>query len=911
MITPVNAVNDIEPNPFAEDADAATNNFADRFISRPVNGFKLPESLRHEFATAKSAAEGKNAVKGKADDIESLRHSIDVDRKRLCDALGMKADGKRYFCPRCQADGEIHETGDLSIEAGFTCFRCHWKGNGFSLVQEVRNCDIHEARAFVREVYGMDTKTPQKRAEDAPKTKTVHRTLKDAARAAAWGAQQNKGIGYAVTRTDIYRNAAGVEVAAVLRLDAAGGKAKEYRPLNRSGTGWSIGDPSGAWPLFRLPEIVATSGPVVVCEGEKAASAGAGIGLNCTTSAHGAGSSTKTDWTPLMGRDIVILPDNDDAGRGYAEAVSELSRNAGASSIKIVNLPGLPHNGDLVEFIANGGTAADVMRLANETPTMEFVADDKMTPTPEGKTDPIAAAAAGTPYEMTDLGNAERLIAWFGDVIRWDVPRKVWRLWDGRRWKADTALKVLQYSAASARRIRKEAGEAPSNNGQADLAGELWKHALRSESREKLSACVEVAKSLSGIAVDASAWDRDPMRFNCKNGTIDLHTGELKPHDKTDLITRLSPIAYDASAKCDRWETFLRESTGGNIGLIDFLHRATGYTLTGKTIEEVLFLIFGVTASGKTTFLETLKFIMGEYATTIDPAMLCKSKYGGSTGGNATPELARLDGVRLAGGSEMEQGRELAEAVVKNITGGETITARHLYADIFQFVPQFKLWLALNHCPKASADDGAIWRRMLRINFDKSVPAEKRDKTLKPYLQNEGAQGVLAWAVQGCIKWQAEGLGVPACVQESTEAYKAESDPLANFFEDCVQLESWAWTSNSDIHTAYKEHCDDNGVKFPVSNKRISEHLQGLGCKPDKRGGARGWEGVLIKPDWPLDTVDRLDSIPESFSHVAQLEKGLGVSVQSVQSVQEPELLQENIGLEEDENAELYPIVRR
>ena len=333
-------------------------------------------------------------------DLSALRSAIDGDRRRLCDALGLKADGNRYFCPRCQNDGAQHADGDFSVEAGFRCHKCGLSVDGFGLVQEVNRCGFVDALKIVREVYSMPDDMPRNRAVAAPKPKTVHRTLEDAGRAVAWAVSKEKAVEYVVTRRDLYRDAQGVEVAAVLRLDAANGSAKEYRPCHRNGDGWSIGDPSGLWPLFKLPEIVASTGLVFICEGEKAASAGATIGLTCTASAHGAKSPTKTCWGPLQGRDVVVLPDNDAAGREYAEAVAQLCFDAGVKSFKIVGLPGLPPKGDLVEYIEMGGTMGDVLRMADESPLwsppqpVERVAVEPTRPEPTGATGGVEAIRA-------------------------------------------------------------------------------------------------------------------------------------------------------------------------------------------------------------------------------------------------------------------------------------------------------------------------------------------------------------------------------------------------------------------------------------------------------------------------------------------------------------------------------------
>lgn len=341
------------------------------------------------------------------DNLSALRSAVDADRRRLCDALGLKADGSRYFCPKCQSDGAAHKTGDFSIEAGFRCHKCGYSADGFGLVQEVKRCGFPEALAFVREVYGVAAPMPAKCAERGAGGMTLHKTPDDAAKACAWGVSKRAGKDWQATRQDMYRTAEGVEIGLVIRLepadgelDAEGKKVKTFRPYHKEMNGWESGDPSGLWPLFKLPEIVASTGLVFICEGEKAASAGATIGLTCTASAHGAKSPTKTCWGPLQGRDVVVLPDNDAAGREYAEAVAQLCFDAGVKSFKIVGLPGLPPKGDLVEFIGAGGTADDVRRLVEAsrpwTPPapVERVAVEPTKPEPTGATGGVEAIRA-------------------------------------------------------------------------------------------------------------------------------------------------------------------------------------------------------------------------------------------------------------------------------------------------------------------------------------------------------------------------------------------------------------------------------------------------------------------------------------------------------------------------------------
>lgn len=840
--------------------------------------------------------------------LDLLRNAIDGDRARLVESLGLRRDGAggRFFCPFCQADGKQHSDGDLSVEAGFRCHKCGWSGDGISLIRSVRGCDFPAAVEYARGIYGVAAAEGPALKTDAAagrKQSKIHPSMDEAARAVCWSIGQKSGTDWSETRRDIYRNAEGDAVAAVLRFDRADGATnpdgkplKEYRPIHAVDGGWRAGDPPGRWPLFNLPELVAADAaetPVHIVEGEKAALAGASIGLLCTTSAHGAKSPSKTDWSALRNRVVVVHPDNDAAGIEYAEAVAGFVHDAGALSVKIVPLPGLPVKGDMADFIANRpATAPESIRakieaLVEESPLWV------LKPEPEramAGAVPIEEAKAGRPFACTDLGNAERMVAYYGNQIRWDTARKCWRVWDGRRWAVDSALRVNALAADTARNIRHEAAAAPTG-GSRDMGSALFAWGVKSESRDRLAAMLEVLKSRPGIAVAADALDADPMMLNVLNGTIDLRTGALRPHNRDDLITKLVPVDYRPGLRDERWERFLDSSTKSDAGLIAFMQIAAGYTLTGDTSEEKLFIIYGGENTGKTTFLESMRGVTGEYARTIQTDLLTKTK-DARGGGAASPELAGLAGARLAVGSEMEQGREMAEALAKNLTGGEQITARHLYAELFDFTPQFKIWLAVNHCPKVSADDGAIWRRILRIGFDHTVPPEQRDKTLKPYLRNPagGAPAVLAWAVDGCLRWQREGLAVPEAVKKSTAAYRDESDPLATFFEDCLWFHPQSWTSWSDIWSIYSEHAAEMGVaeKWRISPKRLQERLRMRDCVSQRRNHVRGWAGLEIKTDWNDaggDGWGRCDSIPKTFSSDSLYRKTFGNGVPTVPTV--------------------------
>lgn len=284
------------------------------------------------------------------DDLTILRSEIDADRRRLVDALGLKKQGNRYFCHACQCDGRPHCTADLSIEAGFKCHKCGWSGDGLSLAMAVQRCDFPAALAFVRSVYGVPAASPPCAA--VPKRGKLHPLIDDAASAAHCTVNQRAEAPHVEAGRWFYHDAQGAQVACVLRFNREDGDGKTFRPVHRDGTGWRIGDPPGLWPLYNLPAILSSSAQVFIVGGEKCAEAAGSIGLVCTTSAHGAKSPSKTDWSPLAGRVVCILPDCDDAGQAYALAVTRiLSALSPPARLRTVRLPDLTSKCDIFNFI--------------------------------------------------------------------------------------------------------------------------------------------------------------------------------------------------------------------------------------------------------------------------------------------------------------------------------------------------------------------------------------------------------------------------------------------------------------------------------------------------------------------------------------------------------------------------------
>lgn len=468
-------------------------------------------------------------------------------------------------------------------------------------------------------------------------------------------------------------------------------------------------------------------------------------------------------------------------------------------------------------------------------------------------------------YPMTDLGNAERLVYRHGDDIRYCNSQKTWFIWDGCRWKADDTAEIMRRAKHTVRKMLLEAEQIQDS----DDREKAMKWILQSESEFRLKAMVNLAGSEEGIASTVDDFDQSHWLLNVKNGTIDLRTGNLLDHDRNNMMTKLAPVEWQGlSAKLPLWEQFLDDATDGDKDLQTFLQRAVGYSLTGDASEEVLFFVHGPGAAGKSTFMEAIRGVLSDYSNTADFETFIKRN---GTGGPRN-DIARLAGSRLVASVEVDEGKALAEGLIKSITGGEKVSARFLYKEAFEFLPTFKLWLVANDTPDVKSSDAAMWRRILRVPFDHVVPKSKRDPKLKAQLRDPdvAGPGILAWAVQGCLDWQKNGLQIPTAVTRATEEYRAEMNPLSEFVTDCGRIDPISWEPVSNIRSAFGEWREVNGGEY-LSDRKLASSLRELGCEPEQRQllgkKTRGWKGICLLPDRNVGVgqtggQDRKDGMP-------------------------------------------------
>jgi putative DNA primase/helicase len=460
-------------------------------------------------------------------------------------------------------------------------------------------------------------------------------------------------------------------------------------------------------------------------------------------------------------------------------------------------------------------------------------------------------------YTRSDLGNAERFVDMFGDRVRWCPARKAWLLYDRRRWAWDERGHVVKLAHQAVRTIHKDAVV------EADPAKqrEIVKFAIASQNEGRISGMLSQAKPYLAVSMDE--LDRDPWALNCMNGTFDLRAGRLRPHNPADLITRLAPVEYDSAAECPRFKRFLQE-TLGDAGVISFVKRYSGYTLTGITRERLLAILYGFGKNGKTTLVELLRDVMGDYATNTDTETLLMRKYQGV--GN---DVAALNGARFVSAAEVEQGRRLAESKVKQLTGRDTVTARFLFGEPFNFTPEFKLWLSTNNKPVIQGTDDAIWDRIRLIPFTQRFDGSRQDPKLPEKLRGELA-GVLAWMVEGCLEWQEHGLGEPKTVRDATNQYRNEMDTLAAFLdEECVVAASCRVLAER-LYQSYAMWCDKSG-EHKQPKKAFVARLEERGFKRRREtaGVNKGryiWLGIGFRggDEPPEDGEDGSPSEPKN-----------------------------------------------
>jgi P4 family phage/plasmid primase-like protien len=449
------------------------------------------------------------------------------------------------------------------------------------------------------------------------------------------------------------------------------------------------------------------------------------------------------------------------------------------------------------------------------------------------------------PYLGNDVTNAELLVRWFGQDMRW-CHGLGWLRWDGRRWAPDHTNGTW----VAKKMVRKLFAEASAQT-DGDRAKQITAIAIRIGFDGGIYGALKLA--IPDLLIEATQLDADPWIINTQNGTFDYRTKQLRPHCREDLITRLAGGAYRPGVRHTTWDGFLTTATAGKAGLLQFLPRAAGYSSTGSTREDAVFVCHGPGGSGKTSFVGALHAALGDYASNIPIDELVGRRVGGSGHHEA---IASLAGKRLVTAVEASEDDRLREGLFKTITGGDPLRVSLKGKPSFDFTPVFKLWMATNEVPHMRADDSGLRRRIHKLPFDN--PPKQADTKLKDRLKADQKirDAVLTWMIEGGLDWLRQGLAPPACVVDATTAMWASLDQLAQFFEDRLIFgqEADFKLPAKDLQETYDGWSEDEGIpqKYRVSAKRRAARLRAKGCSEDRdTEGIRGrfWWGVRLRTD--------------------------------------------------------------
>lgn len=436
-------------------------------------------------------------------------------------------------------------------------------------------------------------------------------------------------------------------------------------------------------------------------------------------------------------------------------------------------------------------------------------------------------------YSFDDTGNAQRFVDLFGDKVRYCYTDKRWLWYDGRKWCTDMtgAVKRLADKAVACMAAEAKVYAQLDADEGTDMAKAFEKHMKSCRSNKSKNAML--SEVMHHVPVLPAQMDRFKTVLNTPGGVIDLRSGGISPHDPMTYLTKMTAVEYSENADCPRWLAFLDDIFRGDKDLIRYVQKAVGYSLTGSTTEQCAFFLYGTGRNGKSTFIDIIRDIFGDYAANIQPeTIMVRSNQ--STAINS--DIARLKGARLVTSVEPNEGVRINEGLLKQLTGDDTVTARKLYGDEFEFKPEFKLWMATNHKPVIRGTDTGIWRRIHMIPFTVQIPEEKIDRRLKYKLSAE-LTGIFRWAVEGCLLWQKEGLKMPRAVLEEVREYRREMDVISAFVEDKCTVGKGLSVKSSQLFAAYLNWAEQNN-EYRMSSTKFGMELAKRFEKVKTRSGA-------------------------------------------------------------------------
>jgi putative DNA primase/helicase len=441
----------------------------------------------------------------------------------------------------------------------------------------------------------------------------------------------------------------------------------------------------------------------------------------------------------------------------------------------------------------------------------------------------------------TDAGNADALALLFGGRLR-SVHGLKWHVWNGNYWKPDTdgyAIQLVRQLALKRQAVIRDHSNVMTKEMKENLAS-----ACGLENSVKAASCLKMAEGASTFSTSLDAINNYPMLLACPNGTVDLEVGKLYPADSSRMITNCTGVNFNPDAKSPLWKTFLEDIFITKIHTPDYqfirwLQKVLGYTLTDNIGERSMYICFGEGANGKSTMLSIINHVLGSYAAAAPFAHFLESK------NESTNDIARLKGKRFVTASESGPGKFMDEVKIKQLTGGDNVTCRFLYNEFFTYRPTYKIFLSCNDKPRLKGTDNAIWDRMKILPFNVRFKDDERDLKLYEKLVGE-AEGILNWMVDGCTRWQIEGLEDCLTVKEYTNLYRTEEDALERFLKDKTKKRMGAFTTCEELWRAYNNWAKMNGENLIVSTLSLGHKMSQKGHVAKKSGNVSGYKDLEV-----------------------------------------------------------------
>jgi len=595
---------------------------------------------------------------------------------------------------------------------------------------------------------------------------------------------------------------------------------------------------------YNLPAVLSAE-TVYFVEGEKAADAVIQSGRVAVSLDAGANSKWLSEYNAYFeGKNIVILPDNDIPGMNYAISIA-----GHLPGSKIVKLPGLPEKGDVYDWLANGRTMDEIQDLGALPQTQDLGALPQtqdlgaLPQTPQGSEtldphhedflpdepgfiaiNPFETKGSRNRYRWNDIGISNLFADCYKNLSRYVPETKSWYIYDGRMWKQDTGgVKVSGQGKKFMYYLLITCLGFIEDDDQRSAWAEFVVKRMRKQARD-----IMIADAASCHPVSIMEFDKDPYMFNCLNCTLNLRNFSIHKHNPDNYLSKVANVDFNENAQCTRWDSFISEIMRGDVETERFLQKALGYTLTGDTSEECFFILYGsTTRNGKGTTMETTLHMLGDYGRTAQPETVAQKQFASS--GNPSEDIARLKGARFVNMSEPDKGLRLNSALVKQVTGGDSVTARFLHQNSFEYRPEYKLFINTNHLPRVTDDSIFASGRVKLIPFERHFTENEQDKGLKTFFkESENVSGILNWFLKGLKMMQTEGLEQPESVRNATAQYREESDTIGLFISECLGEMPGHRIPIKEIRVGYEKWCDEYGYN-PLGTLNFNTELRRKG----------------------------------------------------------------------------------